>query len=120
MSKHRYLNFPSRQVDGGDFLANQASSVTVETDELEDMAWSDSDADMEDSETDWNLSFEESDEEEDSPKSMSSLSDDTKFIVYKSSSEQIVPTYCLHCSNRLQETDMDWRVGHCRAHTVYL
>ena len=83
MSKHRYSNFPSTQVNGDDFIAHQASSVNLGTDELEDMAWSDSDADMEDSESDWSLSHEESDQEDDDPKNRSSLTGDTKFIVYK-------------------------------------
>ena len=74
------------------------------------MTWSDTDADMEDSESDWSLSLEESDEEDDNPRNMSSLSGDTKFIVYKSSLEELLPTNCLHCANRLQDTDVVWRV----------
>ena len=53
MSKHRYSNFPSEQrcryTSQWRWLG---SGVNLGTDELEDMAWSDSDADMEDSETD--------------------------------------------------------------------
>ena len=41
------------------------------------MTWSDTDADMEDSESDWSLSLEESDEEDDNSRNMSSLSGDT-------------------------------------------
>ena len=72
---------------------------------------SDSDANMEDIETDWpwSLSLGESDKEV-NPKNMSSFNGDTKFIVYKSSLEEILPNNCLHCANRLQDTDVVWRV----------
>ena len=70
---------------------------------------SDSDANMEDIETDWSLSLGESDEET-NPKNMSSFNGDTKFIIYKSSLEELLPNNCLHCANRLQDTDVVWRV----------
>lgn len=39
------------------------------------------------------------------PKNVSSLCGDTKFIVYKSSLEQLLPSQCLLCRNHKQETD---------------
>lgn len=44
------------------------------------------------------------------PKNVSSLSGDTKFIVYKSSLEQLLPSQCLLCGNHTRETDYVWRV----------
>lgn len=60
------------QVNGDDFLSHQAFNVNLGTEELEEMTWSDTDADMEDSGSDWSLSLEESDEEDDNSRNMSS------------------------------------------------
>lgn len=71
----------------------------------------DSDSEMDDSDIEWSLSNEAGDEEEELKlKNISSLSSDTKFIVYKSSLEQLLPTNCLYCGNQQQEDDFEWRV----------
>ena len=97
-SKHWYSNFPSEK----DAATQVNGDTKLGTDELEAMAVSDSDANMEDIETDWSLSLGESDED--------SFNGDTKFIVNKSSLEELLPNSCLHCANRLQDTDVVWRV----------
>lgn len=85
-----------------------SNTDTIETEEEPDDNWMESDSEMDDSDIEWSLPNE--DEEEMKPKNVSSLSGDTKFIVYKSSLEQLLPSQCLLCGNHTQETDYVWRV----------
>lgn len=86
-----------------------SNTDTIETEEEPGDNWMESDSEMDDSDIEWSLPNEE-DEEEMKPKNVSSLSGDTKFIVYKSSLEQLLPSQCLLCGNHTQETDYVWRV----------
>lgn len=85
-----------------------SNTDTIETEEEPGDNWMESDSEMDDSDIEWSLPNE--DEEEMKPKNVSSLSGDTKFIVYKSSLEQLLPSQCLLCGNHTQETDYVWRV----------
>lgn len=82
---------------------------TVENEEEPDDNLVESDSEMDDSDIEWSLPNEEDDEEM-KPKNVSSISGDTKFIVYKSSLEQLLPSQCLLCGNPKQDTDFEWRV----------
>ena len=64
---------------------------TVDTAQEPDDNLVESDSEMDDSDIEWSLPNEE-DNEEMKPKNVSSISGDTKFIVYKSSLEQLLPS----------------------------
>lgn len=70
---------------------NGSDRDTVETEEEPDDNLVEFDSKMDDSDIEWSLP-NEGDDEEMKPKNVSSISGDTKFIVYKSSLEQLLPS----------------------------
>jgi hypothetical protein len=90
----------------GDSFETARCNDATDADEADDMSL-DSDSEMDDSDVEWSADDEE---EEVKSENSKSFSDDTKFIIYKSSLEQLLPTNCLHCGDPLQGTDFEWRV----------
>lgn len=67
-------------------------------------------SDMEDSDMEWMMPDQDSEDEGTTPKTNNDMDGDTKFIVYKSSLEYLLPTHCLHCGILINKADYEWRV----------
>lgn len=67
-------------------------------------------SDMEDSDMEWLMPDQESEDEGTTSKTHNDMDGDTKFIVYKSSLEHLLPTHCLHCGILINKADYEWSV----------
>ena len=76
--------------------------------EEEEMS-TDSDSDLDESDIEWTLRDQDSDKEMDTPET-TDMSGDVKFIIYKSSLQQLLPTHCLHCGSHIHPIDYTWEV----------
>ena len=94
-----------------DIALPNSNHLAVEFDDDDDDMPTDSDhSDIEDSDIEWTFPDQDSDEGDITPETKNDMNGDTKFIVYKSSLEHLLPTHCLNCGINFLKTDYTWNV----------